>query len=518
MKNIGKLIFSVTILSMLAKVLTLFSRIYLTASFGTAGFYEIYNFSIMLPNIIFTIIGTSLTTIIVPVYSSLLSKNENEKAKNFIDDILTLSILFALTIILCIYFIAPFLINNFSSYGANQDEFKFAIFAVRTLIPIMLFYTLKDIFAGILQSHHKFFALSIMTLPTSIIIILYVIFFSKTYGVRGLIFASLIAYSSQAFFLMLPLKSTGYKYKISLNLKNKDMINAIKLSPSVLLGVSAYQINMLYNLSMGTQFKTLVIMDTVQQIMLMPTLILISSVSSIYFPKLSSEWVYEDKTQYKKSLETTFYTILFFLIPASIGFFTLRYNLIFLLVKWGKVTSNDINIGSNILAIYSFGIVFIGLKETLDKAFYSQKRTLPSGIVGILIMIVNVLISQLLKNKFGTYSMPIAFSTSVMVGSVILFLYLIKIIGNFSTSFYTNMLKSFISSCIMGLVVIFTIKILGESSFIISSSIIGRLINVFVPIFFGGITYFSCTYLLKVSYSVIFVGKILSVIKGVKKS
>ena len=60
--------------------------------------------------------------------------------------------------------------------------------------------------------------------------------------------------------------------------------------------------------------------------------------------------------------------------------------------------------------MYSIGILGVGLKEILDRAFYAAKNTALPAVNGFIIMAVNVTLSLILTKFIGPYGIPLALS------------------------------------------------------------------------------------------------------------
>ena len=250
METTGKKVLNVTAISIFSKLLTMVGVVLYQSQFGIFS-HELnaFNYAQTLQSSIFTILGTTLTTIIVPVYSSFLARGEAERGKKYIDNILTLAMLFVILLTAILQLLAPWII---STTDFTPNRWDFSIFALRLLTPVMIFFTLRDVITGFLQSHGKFNMAAAVSIPSALITIFYSFFLSEKFGVQGLVIATLIGYSLQALILLPSAARTGYRYKFSPGLGNPDVLASLKLVPSVLLGVSAYQINQLYNNNLST--------------------------------------------------------------------------------------------------------------------------------------------------------------------------------------------------------------------------------------------------------------------------
>ncbi len=511
MKNTGKAIFTITGITIFTKVLTFLAIMMYSTYFGADNTeLKIYSYSLNMPNYIFTAIGTAITTIVIPIYSTLKARGENEKAKTFIDDALTISTAFVLILLLLSNVLIP-LILNFTDYKNNLYEYNYAGNALRILLPIMIFNNVNFVFTGYLQSNQKFNLPAAVSITSSLAIIVYMLFFVEKFGVTGLIIATLIGFAMQPLILIPQVLKIGYRYKFSFNLKSPEIIKAAKLIPAILIGVSAYQLNMVYNNSLSTFFDTETLNYIVQNIVIIPILAFVYSITAVYYPRLSVEWDAKNEKAFKESLSEVINLLSFFLIPATFGLFLLKFNIIDLTSNWKNFGENNIVIAANMLGLYSLSIIFMALKEVFDKAFYAQKLTKPSANAGLIIMAANIIITYILKGRLKAYCIPVGYTLSCMAGSMSLFISLKKKIGVISGEISINMLKCFISACIMGITVYLCSKMLLNFSF--GTDILNRIIRLFVPIFFGVGVYFVSAYLLKIKQSVVIFEMLKKLIK-----
>ena len=498
MKKIGNTVFLVAVIMFFTKLITMFSNILYMAKFGINDMTNIYSFALMMPNIIFNIIGTALNTVLIPIYLSFKSKSDNNGAKKFIDNIITISSLLIFILITLGMVLAPLIarIGGFSALN-SIDVFNYAVFAIRILLPIMFFHGLNYIFQGFLQANDKFKLPAFVSAPSSIVIILYVVVFGDKFSVTGLLYATLIGFSLQPL-IMLPLvRKLGYRYKFSFGIKDKAIVQAGKYTLPVLLSVSSYQINMFFNTTLALRFGTTPIVTLVQQVVIISILTIVYAVVNVYFPRLTKLWQEKNINEYSKAIYDIVLMISFLLIPAAFGFFVLRIELSDFLANWGRIDYIYVEIAGNMLAIYGFSVLAIGLKEIMDKAFYAQKDTKTPAIFGFVIMASNILISLLLVNILGTYSMPVAYLISSFIGLFGLIIVMNKRIKFINTNLLIGILKCLISALIMALFVYLVSKAVNSISFKIE--VLTRLFKIIIPAFVGVSVYFFMGLVLKIT-------------------
>jgi len=488
-KSIGGAISSVMVIMIASRLLSLFSAQLYMSVFGTDSIYiNIYSYAINIPNIIFTCLGTALSTVVIPIYVGHRSNGNHAQAKAFADNIITVSTVLTLILVLLGICISPLLVS-FTDFASDFVSKNFATKALMTVMPVMFFYAWNYIFQGMLQAEGKFWLPAFVSVPSSLIVIAYVIFLSDTYGVTGLLYATIIGLSLQALILVPPLVKGGYRYKPVLKLRDPDIIKAGKMTLPVLVGVGAYQLNMLFNSTVIARYdqSMVTILTFVQNITIQLVLAFVYSITAVIYPKLSESAAKNEMTEYKETLGGILKTVSAYLLPITAGFISVREPLLHFLVAWGKVTPEAVSKAEIFLCLYSAGIIGIGLKEILDRAFYSVKDTRTSAVNGVIIMLSNIILSICLIPHLGAYAVPFAYSAASLIGLVNLLYQLKRKLGSYAPGMGAQLLKSLLCSCIMIVAVWAVIKL--DNLVMPGDSFVIRLLKIIIPAGCGVVVY-----------------------------
>lgn len=503
----GKTIASVAFISLVSRFLSLISQIIYISYFGNTVEMGIFSYALNMPNIIFNCMGTALNLVIIPVYTSLLVRDDKKGAEDFINNIITMAgaLIFAIVALGMIF--AP-AIGQITDYKNNPEEFNFLVYSLRVLMPVMLFYGLNYILQGMLQSNGIFKLPAFVALPTSVITILYTIILGDKFGERGLLFASLTGLMAQPLILIPAVIKLGYRFRPQWDYKNPYVRNAFSQIGPVLISASSYQINMLFNSTMATSFNTVVFMNFSQQLVVTSVLTIIYSITGVYFPKLTRLWALDEKKEFSNILREILSLVIFILIPAGAGFFYLRFEIIDFLLNYKSINSENVIVAGNILGIYGIGVLFIGLKEVLDRAFYSQKDAKTPAKYGFVIMAVNIFVTFLLLSPMGKYSMPAAYSIAAAAGAIGLFISINKGAHIINKAMAVNALKCILSAILMllaiNIVKSFTIDLKVGGEFLT------RAVNIILLVSVGVLTYFIAAFILKIS-------QVKTLVKGIIK-
>lgn len=495
-KNLAGAIGSVMVIMIASRLLSLFSAQVYMSAFGTDSVYiNIYSYAINIPNIIFTCIGTALSTVVIPIYVGHRAVGEHDAAKSFADNIITVSMLLTFVLVLFGMAISPVLVK-FTGFAKDEAARTYAIKALMIVMPVMFFYALNYILQGMLQACGRYRLPAFVSVPSSLIVIGYVVFGSDRFGVTGLLIATVAGLAMQALILIPPMVKEGYRYKPYVRLKDPDIVKAGRMAVPVLIGVGAYQLNMLFNTNMIASFDRgmVTILNFVQNITIQLVLAFVYSITAVIYPRLTESAAQGNMDDYKEKLSSILKTVSVALIPLSFGYISVREPLLKLLVAWGKVSAESVDKAEIFLSLYAVGIIGIGLKEILDRALYSVEDTKTSAINGFVIMAVNVVLSLTLVQIVGSYGIPLAYSLASICGIVNLLFRLRKKIGSFAYGLGTEIAKSLVAGAVMAVAVYFINMIL--CGLMPSDTFVIRVLKLGIPAAGGVFVYALCGFIL----------------------
>ena len=455
--KIAKTAVIVLIINILSRGLALIANSFITSKIGVNDLTGAYSYALTLSNILTTIIGTTLTTSVLPIYTDLRENHTIDRANSFINNTISLTVIVSAVIIFLINIIAPYV-----SALAGNSATPYGAFAIRVLVVSILFIALYYIFSSLLQANNKFYLAAMVSLPSSMASIIYLVFLSDKGGIYGLTIATLFGFFLQAAFLVPSLKSTGFKFKLSINYKNEDMFKIFKVVAPVIVGVCAYQINMLTNGSIAFSYDPdrYIVLNNAQNLGIQIIMTLVLAVSSVIYPKLSHHAAKGNTEDFKNHLTTTLNSMILLLIPLSFAFYIFSYEIIDLIYGYGKFTEEYLILGSDVFKMYSFAFLGIGFKEICDRAFYSLNNTKTSAYNGVVIMAVNIILSFILVKHLGLPGIAVAYSVASLIGGInILVLFKIKNNQLEIKAMAITLIKSLIGCVIMTVAVIFIKRI-----------------------------------------------------------
>lgn len=512
-KNVAKTVGVVMVITLLSRLMALVSQQTYMTRFGIDDRMDIYVYAVNFQLYMINCLGTALITVMIPMFAGYIGTGEKKRAFRFANNVITLSFLLAVLLSAVGMVAAPHIVKLTRFH--NTELFSFAVDALRIMFPVLMFYTLTYTLQGILQSQGRFLMPAFVSVPSSLIVIGYSLLLGNRFGIQGLLVATLIGLSSQALIQIPSVYKTEYRFSPSLGLRDKDIVSALKLVPPILVSSSAYQVNMIFNLSMAAHFEDGVsVINVAQQLVLVAILSMAISMTSVMFPRLTALAASNNMQDFKLTVVKILKTMVYLLVPMTLGLAAVRQETINFIYGYGKFTAENARLTAGILAIYAIGGVGLGIKEVTDKAFYSLKDTGKPAIIGVIMMATNILCSLLLTNFIGIYAIPAAYSIAALVGSAASLYILWRKIGSFGVmDFLKSSGKILISAGAMVAVVIPLAALLRSVNLPLGVTgtikvVMDNAVRLFVPVVLGAGVFFACSWLLRVEEAVDVLGKI----------
>ncbi len=151
-QNGVKTVSLVVVINVVARALALLAGIMVTSFYGATVQTSAYSYALTLTNIITTIIGTALTTSVVPIYTDIRESHGMGRAARFVNNTISLTILVGGILVVLGILTAPL-----TAYFAKEGDYQFAVYSIRVMMPAIVFISLSYIFSGVLQAHNHFY-------------------------------------------------------------------------------------------------------------------------------------------------------------------------------------------------------------------------------------------------------------------------------------------------------------------------------------------------------------------------
>ena len=424
---------------------------------GTSLFADVFFVAFRLPNTFRRLFAEgTFNAAFIPSYAGELSQDK-EKADHFARNVFNLLFIILLFLVLIAEIFMPQLIYLIAP-GFYKDPAKLmlAVDLSRITFPFLFFISLASFFSAILNSYNKFAAAAAAPIILNIILI-GSLFFSQWLNISDVLtlsyavsFAGLLQLLILFFFVRKNFKPI-LSIKIKIDKKIKFFFR--KLLPSI-FSSGVTQINILVGTIIASfqagAVSYLYYADRVYQINLAVAGI---AVGTVILPELSKHIKNNNSVQTTNLQNRALELSLFLSIPAATALVLASEEIITSLFGYGSFDQESVINTSIALTFFAFGLPAFSLLKIFSNFFFARNNTKLPFYLSVLSVILNILISISLFNRFGFVIIPIATSISSWV-NVALHFYFIKKrkLHNFDETFIYKFPRMILSVVVMGII------------------------------------------------------------------
>ena len=484
--------------TLISRILGYLRDILIAIFLGASIFADAFFVAFRLPNTFRRLFAEgTFNAAFIPSYTSAKIENKN-KGKSFADEVLSILLLILIFIVTIIEIFTPFLVYLIApGFIIDESKFNLTVELTRITFPFLLFVSLSSFFSGILNSYNKFAAAAAAPIILNIVLIgAIIISYFHNYNIaRQLSYGVTIAGILQLIFLIyftyrFYTPSLKYYFKIS----SKVKLFFKKLLPSI-FSSGVTQINILVGTIIAS-FQTgavsyLYYADRVYQINLAIAGIAVGTVS---LPVLSKAFKNKNFLKVSNIQNKSLQLSLLFSMPASLGLVIASKEIVNGLFGYGSFTPNDVEMTSQALMFFGYGVIAFALIKILSNFFFARDNTKTPFYISSFIVFLNVVISLTFFKNIGFIIIPIATSISSWIG-VLIFLYLLKKnnVLLLQKKLFFNTFKIVISSVIMSIVLVIALE---KYSYYLDYTYAYKSIYLLIIVGFAGIIYLLSCYLL----------------------
>lgn len=496
MSKVAKATIGLMIATIIAKVLGFGRELVLASSYGASMYSDAYLTAMNIPLVLFTIIGTTLGTVLIPMYFEVNSDLGDKKALNFINNVF--NIVIALCIVLAILgFIFTEQLVKVFAMGFEGQTLKIAIDFTRITIIGIVFTGLSYVMTAYLQIKNNFTVPGLISVPKNIIIITSIIL-SVKYNPYIMIWGTLFGIATEFIFQLPFAIKNGYKYQPYINIKDKYIKKMSWLIGPVLIGVAVNQINTMVDRTLASTLLegSISALNYANKLNGFVMAMFITSVAAVIYPMLSKLSSEDNKEKFTSSVVQSINSVILLVIPISIGAIVLATPIVKLLFQRGEFDARATSMTAIALIMYSIGMIAFGLRDILGKVFYALQDTKTPMINGAIAMIMNIVLNIILVKYLQLAGLALATSISAIVCIFLLFGSLKKKIGYFGQDkIIKTTIKSIVAAVIMGTVTYFAYDMVSN---LLGVGFVKEAMSLFISVGLGAITYGILVIVLKV--------------------
>jgi putative peptidoglycan lipid II flippase len=485
-------------LIILGKVLALARDALIAAQFGATAVTDIYNFALGVVYLL-TTISYGITTTFIPVHTEYREKNGEKKVPGFVSNVINVTTIATLILTLLLVVFSGTIIDIFApGFGSDIGVYNNSVLILRIMLASLVFINLQSVITGVLQVHKQFFEPSAMAAAANVVYILYLVFLAKDYGIIGFGYATVAAFLVQLLINVPKYFKLGYGYKPVFNPKEEHLRTIMKLMPPVVISTSLIQLNMFVNRSFATTVYpgAVTVLEFSNKINTLAYEVFAIGIAMIIYPTLSEHAARGKTGEYKEALAKGINTILLIMVPAAFAIAMLRMPLITVIFKRGAFDQASAVATANALLFFCPAMIAYGVRDILNKAFYSIKDTRTPMLNSFAGIMLNIILNFLLVKKMGVTGLTLATSLSSLLTTLLMFGSIRRKLGGMQTA---GTLKTFgkvlAASSAMALAIY---AVDGFCTAAFGAELLGSMLSLLLSFAVGTAVYAAGLYLMKI--------------------
>lgn len=496
-KKAAKSAIIIIIFSLISKLLGFLREVLIALNFGSGMETDTYFVALSATTVLMGMVAAGLNTTLIPILTEIEVKNGHDKKIDYMNNLINVVNILAVFFVILGWFLSPMIIRVMGK-GFEGEQFQLAVNLTRIGLPIMLFTGTRAIFTGYLQSNESFLAPAAVGLPFNAVYILYLIFLSPSFGIKGLMVASVLAALAQIFIQIPAAKKQGYKYRFKVDFKDRYIKKALLLTLPVMVGTAINELNMIVDKTMASSLQegSISSLNYASKLNGIILGVFIAAVTTVIFPMLSKESNKDNMDGINIIMSHGINIILLITLPATVGLIILSEPIVRLFFQRGAFDATATVMTAKALIFYAVGLVGMALMLMLNKVYYSMQDTKTPMINSAIAVGANIGLNFLFIKPLGHGGLALATSISTTIATILLIRDLDKRVDDIDHS--TNrkcMVKTLVASIIMGVVVYFLYG--GLNRVFIGGKVIELLVLI-ISVAIGAMVYIGLCYLFRV--------------------
>ena len=398
-------------LFLFSRIAGLLREMVIAARFGAGTDLDAYLAAFRLPDLLFQLIaGGALGSAFIPIFTGRLAHHDLKGAWRLFSAVTNIVVLVMTAVSLLAAVAAPLLVRTVLAPGFTPAQQQLTISLMRWMLISTVIFGVSGILMGVLNSFQHFLLPALAPVLYNLSIIAGAWWLGPRLGVFGLVTGVIVGAGLHLDVQLLGLWWYGAQYSFRLDWHDPRVRDVGRLMAPRVLGLAVVQINFWVNTLLASALPagSLSALNYAWLLMLLPQGIVAQAVATAAFPTFAALEAQRRHGELRNLIGQTLRGILFLTIPASIGLMVWREPLVRLLLERGAFTAHSTDLTAQALAFYALGLVGHSVVEILARVFYALHDTRTPVAVGIGSMVVNVLLSLLLRSSMAHAGLALA--------------------------------------------------------------------------------------------------------------
>ncbi|QQR83544.1 murein biosynthesis integral membrane protein MurJ [Candidatus Peregrinibacteria bacterium] len=427
------------------------------ATLGTGLFdLDVYYAAFRVPDLIYNllVLGT-ISAAFIPLFTQYKKDGALADAWKFASSMLHLMLVGVGILAGVLYLLAPWLAPLIAG-GFSADQLELTVQLMRIMLLSPMLFAIASVLISIQDSFKTFFFRSLAPLFYNVGIIAGVLYWSPENGVIGVTWGVVLGAALQLIVQLPALFQVRYRHYWMLGANRSDVRKAFKLMGPRVVGLSLNQLMLIVNTAIASFLATgsITVFYLADNLQALPLGMIGLSLAITSFATLAELAAEPTPKAFAAEIRRVMNQILFLILPATVGLWVLRYEVIWFLLGHGKFTESDVALTGQVLGLLLISLFAQSLIPLLARGFYAYHDTKTPVLSAALGALVSITASLFLVFAFdwGVEGIALGFTLGTILNFKLLLRFLERLTGETLLSLQKT-LKTLILSILMGLVV-----------------------------------------------------------------
>lgn len=428
-KSIVRSGISLSVLTLLSRVLGLVREMTKAAFLGTSSLADAFQIAFSLPNLFRRLFAeNSVSVAFIPTFRSYLEKGNDEETQDFINA--TFTLVSFLTAIVCALGIAlaPVIVPLFAGEETDPAILPEMALLTRIMFPYLFVVSLAALFQGILNGVKVFAPSGFTPVLFNLIIIGFTYILSPYMAnpARAMSVGVITGGCVQAVFQLPFVIKNGFRpgfTSLRKTFANKGTQKVLRLIGPTIIGMAAYQLNDAVSTALAGRAGT-GIASSIQYSLRLQELILgifAVSIGTVILPELTTHAQKKDFDKFNELLKNAIRIVALICIPTTFFSLITGENIIRLVYQSKSFSEESVRLTKDAFLFHIAGLFFIALNRIISPAFYAQSNTKTPTFAGIIGFGTNILLALILVGPMQGGGIALALTIASFANTVVLF-------------------------------------------------------------------------------------------------
>lgn len=406
--------------SFLSRILGLVRDRLLTTTFGADSITDVYFAAFKIPDFIFNLLVLgALSASFVPLFVEQRETAGKKAALAMASQVLNIIVVVFSLFAFIAFLFAPQIIQIIAYADTPSQQAQIVLFS-RIMLGATFFFTMGNVFSGILHAEKKFLIYALSPILYNIGIIVGIVFFYPLFGSLGLPIGVVVGGILQCIILIPSVRKIGFRFQWKFSLRDPAIRKILTLMPPRAFALGLSQINTIIIFAIASTFGSgsRSVWQYADNLQHFPINIFGVSLALAVFPVFSAAFAKNDLIQFRTIFSENVRRILFFIIPVSIIILLLRAQIVRLVYGAGAFNWEDTFLTAQVLGVFSLSLFAQALIPLFTRAFFAKQDTITPVTISTISVVLNVFFAFFFVhyNLFGggIISLATAFSFSAI--------------------------------------------------------------------------------------------------------